>query len=94
MAAVAERIVDRHLLKLLRAPPLRNITVLACRALEWRIVHLRGGGGGFDFLGFHHRYVPHGARRLPPATASSFAYTYLPNKREGRPVRGMACYRG
>ena len=51
-----------------------------------RIVHLREGGEGFDFLGFHHRYVrgrtraratspsslagPHARRCSTPATGS------------------------
>ena len=38
-----------------------------------RIVHLREGGGGFDFLGFHHRYVRGRTQRSrrTPATASA-----------------------
>jgi len=136
MAAVEERIVDRHLLKLLRAllragvmeegavrrsvsgtpqggvvsPLLANVylhrldrdwqarghgvlcryaddlvvmcrteaearrALAALRALlaelglepkeaKTRIVHLREGGEGFDFLGFHHRYVRGRTRR-------------------------------
>lgn len=30
---------------------------LSLKAAKTRIVHLREGGGGLDFLGFHHRYV-------------------------------------
>ena len=30
---------------------------LATKEAKTRIVHLREGGEGFDFLGFHHRYV-------------------------------------
>ena len=33
------------------------------KAAKTRIVHLEEGGGGFDFLGFHHRLVPSGAER-------------------------------
>jgi RNA-directed DNA polymerase len=30
---------------------------LELKPAKTRIVHLREGGEGFDFLGFHHRYV-------------------------------------
>ena len=30
---------------------------LESKEAKTRIVHLREGGEGFDFLGFHHRYV-------------------------------------
>jgi RNA-directed DNA polymerase len=30
---------------------------LEAKAAKTRIVHMEEGGGGFDFLGFHHRLV-------------------------------------
>src|SRR5262245_27066522 len=36
---------------------------LDLKRAETRIVHLQEGGEGFDFLGFHHRYVPGRTRR-------------------------------
>lgn len=96
MRAVEERIIDRTVLKLLRAmlharvmehgqvsvsdagtpqggvvsPLLANVYLhrvdrvwqtvgvgVLVKAAKTRIVHLRDGGEGFDFLGFHHRWV-------------------------------------
>ena len=38
------------------------------KAAKTRIVHLEVGGGGLDFLGFHHRLVlHHGASRIEVA---------------------------
>ena len=40
---------------------------LRLKDTKTRIVHLVEGGEGFDFLGFHHRYVPAG----PPSPGTS-----------------------
>jgi hypothetical protein len=71
--------------------------VLELKRAKTRIVHLREGGEGFDFLGFHHRYV----RGNTPRSQHLTFFVRWPSRetmqhgrqrvRETRRVNGCCC---